>query len=234
MNKPPAKDPRDWRIFTPIGEAICTECYATIPAGTESIINLDGHVVCLKHAISAYEKSLILEPDSLAEAVEEETEEVIEKILGKKHSRFMEFVLACSLFGVIGVIIFLSIDLPSSYVAKNWDIAWVGFDSGLLVTLALTLWAVWKQRQVSIISSAICGSILIIDSWFDVATSHGGRDFYSALATAVFLQVPFALVLFRFSRNVMHRSLANSYAKVGMVAPKTSFFKTPLKIFREE
>ena len=231
----------DWVPTVLIKPTRCAECSCDIVAGNLILLSkVNEKVVCMDHAILEYESYLKTQKNlnSIERITEEiigkETNETIEKIIGKKPSRFMEFVLACSLFSVIIVIIFLSIDLPSSYTTKNWDIAWVGFDLGLLFTLALTLWAIWKQRQVSIISSAICGAILIIDSWFDVATSNGGRDLYSAIATAVFLQVPFALLLFRFSKNVMHRSLENSYNKVGMVAPKTSFFKTPLNIFREE
>jgi len=228
MNKTNKKDSPNWILYALEVNIACKECDIPLLAGAQVLKNSNGDMVCLNHAILNYKPSFGKE--AYSDAIEEETDHIISKIIGKKHSRFMEFVLLCSLFGVMGMIIFLSIDLPTSYTTKNWDTAWVGFDFGLLVTLALTLWAIWKERQIAIISSAICGSILIIDSWFDVATSNGGRDLYSALATAAFLQIPFALVLFRFSRNVMHRSLEDSYEKVGMIAPKISFFKTPLKI----
>jgi len=228
MNKTNKKDSPNWILYALEANIACKECALPLLAGAQVLKNFNGDMVCLNHAILNYKPSFGKE--AYSDAIEEETDHIISKIIGKKHSRFMEFVLLCSLFGVMGMIIFLSIDLPTSYTTKNWDTAWVGFDFGLLVTLALTLWAIWKERQIAIISSAICGSILIIDSWFDVATSNGGRDLYSALATAAFLQIPFALVLFRFSRNVMHRSLEDSYEKVGMIAPKISFFKTPLKI----
>ena len=130
-------------------------------------------------------------------------EKIQDEFTRETHSRWMAFVLTSSVFGVLGMIIFLSIDLPYSYRATNWDLAWVGFDCALLVVIMVTIWALFHHKHLAIMTSSAAGTILIIDSWFDVATSQGGRDFYISLATAVFLELPFAFVLFSFSRRLL-------------------------------
>lgn len=126
-----------------------------------------------------------------------------DEFIEQTHSRLITFVLTSSVFGILGMIIFLSIDLPYSYRATNWDLAWVGFDCGLLAVIVVTLWALFHHKQLAIITSSVAGTILIIDSWFDVATSQGGRDFYVSLCTALFLELPFAFVLFSFSHRLL-------------------------------
>ena len=126
-----------------------------------------------------------------------------DEFIEEKHSRWMPFVLFSAVFGIVGMIIFLSLDLPYSYRATHWDLAWVGFDCALLGVIMVTLWALFHHKQLAIITSSIAGTILVIDSWFDVATSQGGRDFYVSLSTALFLELPFAFVLFSFSRRLL-------------------------------
>jgi len=145
----------------------------------------------------------------------------------------MALVTGFSSVVLIGWIIYLIFDLPTSYHAQNWDLAWVGFDIGMVSCLLMTSWAMWKQRQISIPGAMVSSTFLIIDSWFDVITSQGGEDFTVALASAFLVQLPAAYLLFRFSRKAIKRSLLNAHRHAGIEITSISLFKTPLTIFKD-
>lgn len=126
-----------------------------------------------------------------------------DELLGYRHSRRIALVLIVASLTISGIIIFLSIDLPYTYRATNWNLAWAGFDVLLLLTILLTLWALFNHKQIAIIASSMAGTILVIDTWFDIITSQPGRDFYVALATGLLLEMPFALTLFWFSKKLL-------------------------------
>ena len=128
---------------------------------------------------------------------------VRDELLGYHRSRRIAFILLVAALSISGIIIFLFIDLPENYRATNWDIAWVGFDIILLLTILLTLWALFNHKQIAIVASSMSGTILIIDTWFDIVTSQPGRDFYIALVTGLLLEIPFALTLFWFSKKLL-------------------------------
>ena len=90
------------------------------------------------------------------------------KFLGKfgttRYLRTLSAFLLLSSLGLVGWIGYLIIKLPTSYRANNWDLAWVGFDIGMLITLLMASWAIWKSRQVAIPGAMISGTFLVIDS----------------------------------------------------------------------
>jgi hypothetical protein len=115
------------------------------------------------------------------------------------------------LLGVLVMIpysIFLSFRLPVRFNAHNWDVAWVGFDSALIVVLAATAWAAWNRRQILAATSIIAGTMLVCDAWFDVTTSLGTRDQLASILSGIFLNVPLALFFFSLARRIMLRSAA--------------------------
>lgn len=115
------------------------------------------------------------------------------------------------LLGVLVMIpysIFLSFRLPVRFNAHNWDVAWVGFDSALIVVLAATAWAAWNRRQILAATSIVAGTMLVCDAWFDVTTSLGTRDQWASILSGIFLNVPLALFFFSLARRIMLRSAA--------------------------
>jgi hypothetical protein len=104
-------------------------------------------------------------------------------------------VVAVSALLLIPWIIYLANKLPRRYIAAHWDLAWTGFDIVLLVTLAITAWAAWRRRQIVIIFSLVAGTLLICDAWFDIMTSHVGRDRTEALLSAFIIELPLAILL---------------------------------------
>lgn len=133
-----------------------------------------------------------------------------------------------------GWILYLLFALPTSYHASHWDMAWVGFDLGVLSTLLGTSWAMWKRRQAAIPGAMISATLLVVDSWFDGVTANAGNDFKFAVASALFVQLPAAGFLFKFSRKAMRKSIENAHTQAGKIFASTSLWKTPLTIFEDE
>lgn len=123
-------------------------------------------------------------------------------------------VLVIVCLGLLPWIVLLGLTLPHRYVANHWAVAWVGFDVALLCALALTTWAAWRQRQIVIGAALVTGTMLVIDAWFDVVTDSTKGDLIISVVTAVFGELPLAVlafvVAFRLMRFTTHtaRSLA--------------------------
>jgi len=153
------------------------------------------------------------------------------------HRLFMAVLLrllVLSCFVLAGWMIYLMVDLPVSYRAQNWDLAWIGFDGAMLTTLSATTWSIWKRRQLAIPASMVSATFLIIDSWFDVTTSQAGIDFKLALLSALLVEIPLALLLFRFSRSSIKQSLISAHKHAGIEVVSVSLYKNPLTIFKTE
>lgn len=155
--------------------------------------------------------------------------------MAKKSPHILSSLLLLSASIILfGWILYLLIALPTTYRASHWDVAWVGFDIGMLATLISTSWALWKKRQVAIPGAMVSATFLIVDSWFDVITSNAGNDFKIALATAMLVELPAAVLLFKFSRRAVRKSIENAHAQAGRQVASTSLWKTPLMIFEVE
>lgn len=135
---------------------------------------------------------------------------------------------------LIGWIAYLLKALPDTYRATHWNVAWIGYDFAMTATLLTTSWALWKQRQVAIPGAMVSATFLTIDSWFDVVTSNPGWDQKVALASALFIELPAAFLLFRFSQKAVHKTIENAHNKAGRELASRSLWKTPLLIFRNE
>jgi hypothetical protein len=152
----------------------------------------------------------------------------------RMYMKVLQRLLLLSCFVLAGWMFYLMVDLPTSYRAQNWDLAWIGFDAAMLTTLSTTTWAIWRTRQLAIPASMVSATFLIIDSWFDVTTSQSGIDFKLAVATAVFVELPLALLLVGFSRRSMRQSLINAHKRAGIEIVSLSLRKTHLAIFDSE
>jgi hypothetical protein len=106
-----------------------------------------------------------------------------------------------TLMTILGVcmvpwIFHLSSTLPHRYVVRNWDATWVGFDLLLLAMILTTLVLGLLRRQLLVPTAFATGVLFVCDAWFDVMTSHG-EDFAWALAAAVVVELPAAVLLCR-------------------------------------
>ncbi len=89
----------------------------------------------------------------------------------------------------------LGLTLPRDYLVGNWPLAWVGFDVVLLGCLAVTAWALWRQRQIAVPMAMVTAALLLCDAWFDIVTAHTGRCLIVSIATAAMVELPIAALL---------------------------------------
>ena len=108
--------------------------------------------------------------------------------------RWVALVLALVVVFLAPWILYLTFTLPSRHVTFHYDLAWVGFDVGLLASFAATAWAAYRRNGWLVPLAAATGTMLICDAWFDVVTSQTGGEMWEALAEAVFGELPLALL----------------------------------------
>lgn len=96
----------------------------------------------------------------------------------------------------------LAVTLPARAVARNWSLAWSGFDVLLAALLAGTA---WLRRRGDVRVGALAGAsaaMLLADAWFDTSTSAKGWDSAVAVCCAVFVELPLAVVCARIALRV--------------------------------
>ncbi|SDP21122.1 hypothetical protein SAMN04489867_1744 [Pedococcus dokdonensis] len=89
---------------------------------------------------------------------------------------------------------YLFVALPRTAPAAHYDLAWGGFDVGLLALLGLTGWAAVRRRRWLGAAAGAAAALLAADAWFDVVTSPTPDERWVALAMAVLVEVPLAVV----------------------------------------
>jgi hypothetical protein len=102
---------------------------------------------------------------------------------------------ACCII-LAGWIVVLAATLPHRFDAHHWRAVWVNFDGFLLAAFLATAWAIWRERQVLILLLVAIGTMLCCDAWFDVGTSLATSGLWISLVTAVFAELPLALLAF--------------------------------------
>jgi hypothetical protein len=90
-------------------------------------------------------------------------------------------------------------------VARNFDVAWSGFDVALAVSLIATGYGLYKGAAWTQGVAAAAATLLATDAWFDVLTSAPGAERMMAGALAAFAELPVAvacaMIAFRASSN---------------------------------
>ncbi len=123
---------------------------------------------------------------------------------------------------------YLAYALPVDYRTQGWVLAWVGYDLAMLFVLSVCAWALWRHRQLAIPAALVGATMLVIDAWFDMATARSGRDFLTAVATAVFAEIPLAVVLFYLARRFIRATIVNAQRMAGVEVTVVSLRRAPL------
>jgi hypothetical protein len=89
--------------------------------------------------------------------------------------------------------LWLAATLPERHVARNFDVAWSGFDIAIAVSLIATGYGLFKGAAWTQGVAATAATLLVTDAWFDVLTSAPGAERTMAVAMAVFAEVPVAV-----------------------------------------
>ena len=125
----------------------------------------------------------------------------------------------------IGVLI---VTLPKHYAAGHWRGAWVGFDFALLIAFAATAWAAWRERQVLIICLTVTATLLCCDAWFDLILDLGSSDIWMSVASAVFAELPLALIMFTVTRRLVRMTVSHVMLLEGITRPVPPLWRVPL------
>lgn len=87
-------------------------------------------------------------------------------------------------------------------VPKHWVLVWGGFDCFLILGFAVTAFRLMTRSPKGAVTAAMTGTMLLIDAWFDVLTTHRGGQTVSILM-AIFAEIPCALICFYASRRIV-------------------------------
>ncbi len=88
---------------------------------------------------------------------------------------------------------YLAFELPERQVTQHYDVGWVGFDIGLIVTLGATGWFAWRRSRWFPLTATATATLLVVDAWFDVLGAPGNERALS-VALAVLVELPLAAV----------------------------------------
>ncbi len=117
---------------------------------------------------------------------------------------------ASHLFVALGAVLvpwtlWLAATLPERHVARNFDVAWSGFDIAIAVSLIATGYGLYKGAAWTQGVAAAAATLLVTDAWFDVLMSAPGAERLIAITMAVLAEIPVAaacaMIAFRASVN---------------------------------
>jgi hypothetical protein len=94
--------------------------------------------------------------------------------------------------GMIPWVLVLACTLPSATRAAHWAAAWAGLDGLEAVGLITTGVALIRRYSWLCLPAAVTSTLLLVDAWFDIATSAPGPAATAAIAMAVFPELPMA------------------------------------------
>jgi hypothetical protein len=123
--------------------------------------------------------------------------------------RALTRLLSAVVAGLLVWIVILGVSLPTADTTRQWRLLWIGFDTAEVAALGVTLWAVYRSRQLAIPAALITGTLFACDAWFDVVLSWGTHGWWFSLATAVLVELPLAALLWGSARSMIHAVIAH-------------------------
>ena len=139
----------------------------------------------------------------------------------RRERRLALLVAAACCVILAGWIVLLAATLPHHFDAHHWRAVWVNFDVFLLAAFAATAWAIWRERQVLILLLMVIGTMLFCDAWFDVGTSLATSGFWISLLSALFAELPLAILAFAGARQLLRATVAAAIAAGATARPVT-------------
>jgi hypothetical protein len=143
----------------------------------------------------------------------------------RRQRRLALLVSAACCVILAGWIVVLAATLPHHFDAHHWRAVWVNFDVFLFAAFAATAWAIWRERQVLILLLVGIGTMLCCDAWFDVGTSLATSGLWISVVTAIFAELPLALLAFAGARRLLQATVEASLrapAPAAIPAPETA------------
>lgn len=106
---------------------------------------------------------------------------------------------------------YLGYSLPTHHLFKHWDIAWVGLDIAILVSMLSTGILAFKKSLWVVIGASVTGTLLTLDAWFDLNGAQPGHELLQATGAATLIEIPLAILSFRLA----YKTLVRAYLKKG-------------------
>ncbi len=106
--------------------------------------------------------------------------------------RWVTWLFAFVVLFLIPWTVYLTLSLPSRHVTFRYDLAWVGFDVGLICAFLAATWAAFRGSEWLVPLAAVTGTMLVCDAWFDIVTSQSGGEMWEAVGEAVAGELPLA------------------------------------------
>jgi hypothetical protein len=100
----------------------------------------------------------------------------------------------------------LATTLPERHLARNFDIAWSGFDIALALSLIATGYGLFKGAAWTQGVAATAATLLVCDAWFDVVMSTPGDERMTAIGMALFAELPVALACGMLAFRASHQA----------------------------
>jgi hypothetical protein len=125
----------------------------------------------------------------------------------RRQRRLALLVSAACCVILAGWIVVLAATLPRHFDAHHWRAVWVNFDVFLFAAFVATAWAIWRERQILILLLVGIGTMLCCDAWFDVGTSLATTGLWISLVTAVFAELPLAILAFVGARRLLRATV---------------------------
>lgn len=101
--------------------------------------------------------------------------------------------------------VYIGLTLPTKHVSQHWDVAWVGLDVAIAIFLILNAIFSYLESKWLVMSATATSTLLIVDAWFDIITARHGRPFDTSLATALFVEIPLAILTFNIALKIINR-----------------------------
>jgi hypothetical protein len=108
--------------------------------------------------------------------------------------RWLAPLALCCVLGIIPWIVYLALTLPSDQRTDDYDVAWVGFDCMMCLVLAFLAYCALKRKPATELAAAVAATMLLVDAWFDVVTTRPGTQLMFAVLSAVFAEIPLAII----------------------------------------
>ncbi len=122
----------------------------------------------------------------------------------------------------------LAVTLPRNFTSGAWRGAWVGFDAALLAAFAATAWASWRRRQPLIVCLIVTATLLCCDAWFDLTLDWGTQAFVWSLMSAVFAELPVAVLMIIAARRLLRLTVQVTMAREGELGPVPALWRLAL------
>ena len=100
----------------------------------------------------------------------------------------------CWSLGIVPWVVYLAVTLPGRQRAVDYDIAWVGYDAVMGVVMAALAYCALRRKAATGAIAAVASTMLVIDAWFDIVTTGKREQLVFAIASAVLLEIPLAIV----------------------------------------